>query len=141
MLKASQLRQISTHVWEIPAATRPDMKVPAYVYCKEEMLEAILSDRSLEQLMNVASLPGIVKAAIVMPDAHEGYGFPIGGVAATRWPDGIISPGGIGYDINCGVRLLITPMVFEEIAPRLESFSKALYTYVPSGPEKAGKCY
>lgn len=138
MLKASQLRQIHTHVWEIPASTRADMKVPAYVYCKEEMLAAILSDRSLEQLMNVASLPGIVKAAIVMPDAHEGYGFPIGGVAATRWPDGIISPGGIGYDINCGVRLLLTPLMFEDVAPRLESFSKALYTYVPSGTGKGG---
>ena len=70
------------------------------------MLDALLQDKSLEQLINVATLPGIKKAAIVMPDAHEGYGFPIGGVAATTWPDGVISPGGIGYDINCGVRLL-----------------------------------
>ncbi len=119
--------------------TRPDMKVPAYVYCKEEMLEAILGDRSLEQLMNVATLPGIVKAAIVMPDAHEGYGFPIGGVAAMRWPDGIISPGGIGYDINCGVRLLLTPLFYDDVVNKLEAFSKELYESIPSGTGKGGE--
>lgn len=139
MLQLSQLKKISDTMWEIPASTKPGMQVPAFVYCKEEMLESILSDRSLEQLMNVASLPGIEKAAIVMPDAHEGYGFPIGGVAATRWPDGIISPGGIGYDINCGVRLLITPLYYDDIAGKLEIFSKELYHTIPSGTGKGGE--
>lgn len=115
------------------------MLVPAYVYCKQEMLEHILSDRSLEQLINVASLPGIEKAAIVMPDAHEGYGFPIGGVAATRWPEGLISPGGIGYDINCGVRLLLTPLNYEDVAGKLESFSQELAVTIPSGTGKGGE--
>jgi tRNA-splicing ligase RtcB len=139
MLQASQLKKITGYLWEIPVTTRPDMKVPAHVYCKEEMLEAVLGDRSLEQLMNVATLPGIVKAAIVMPDAHEGYGFPIGGVAATHWPDGIISPGGIGYDINCGVRLLLTPLFYDDIANKLEAFSKELYESIPSGTGKGGE--
>ncbi|MCB0570081.1 MAG: RtcB family protein, partial [Phaeodactylibacter sp.] len=80
------------------------MRVPARVYALEKLLDAILDDRSLEQLANVATLPGILRASMVMPDVHEGYGFPIGGVAATAYPDGVISPGGIGYDINCGVR-------------------------------------
>ncbi|MDP4262238.1 MAG: RtcB family protein [Bacteroidota bacterium] len=139
MLQASQLIKITDYLWEIPKTIRPDMKVPAYVYCKKEMLEAILDDRSLEQLINVATLPGIEKAAIVMPDAHEGYGFPIGGIAATHWPEGIISPGGIGYDINCGVRLLITPLPYDGIADKLETFSKKLYESVPSGTGKGGE--
>lgn len=139
MLQASQLKKISNYLWEIPMSTQPGMQVPAYVYCKEEMLEAILKDRSLDQLMNVACIPGIVKAAIVMPDAHEGYGFPIGGVAATHWPEGIISPGGIGYDINCGVRLLLTPLDYEDIVNKLEDFSKELYITIPSGTGKGGE--
>lgn len=139
MLQASQLKKISNYLWEIPMSTQPGMQVPAYVYCKEEMLEAILKDRSLDQLMNVACIPGIVKAAIVMPDAHEGYGFPIGGVAATHWPEGIISPGGIGYDINCGVRLLLTPLDYEDIVNKLEDLSKELYITIPSGTGKGGE--
>ncbi len=137
-MNRAQLRQLHDQLWEIPASTRPDMQVPAHIYCQPDMLEAILSDRSLEQLINVASLPGIVKAAIVMPDAHEGYGFPIGGIAATRWPDGIISPGGIGYDINCGVRLLLTSADVDAVSPRLEQLSRALYDYIPSGTGKGG---
>jgi tRNA-splicing ligase RtcB len=139
MLQLSQLKKITDYLWEIPVTTKPGMKVPAYVYCKEDMLEAILNDRSLEQLINVAALPGIEKAAIVMPDAHEGYGFPIGGIAATHWPDGIISPGGIGYDINCGVRLLLTPLFYDDIAGKLETFSEELYETIPSGTGKGGE--
>ncbi len=81
------------------------MRVPARVFADEEILAAIREDRSLEQLQNVATLPGIVGAALAMPDVHQGYGFPVGGVAATAPPDGVVSPGGVGYDINCGVRL------------------------------------
>ena len=101
-------------LWEIPQTFRPQMRVPARVIASETLLDAIMEDRSLVQLVNVASLPGIIGASLVMPDVHEGYGFPIGGVAATLYPDGAISPGGIGYDINCGVRLLTSQQNAEE---------------------------
>src|SRR5919205_80496 len=102
----SEPRRIDDTLFEIPAEARPDMRVPARVFADEEILEAIRLDHSLEQLQNVATLPGIVDAAYAMPDIHQGYGFPVGGLAATEVPDGVVSPGGVGYDINCGVRLL-----------------------------------
>src|ERR687892_273397 len=104
-----KLRQIDETLWEIPATERADMRVPARVFADAALLDEIRSDRSLEQLENVATLPGVVGAAIAMPDIHEGYGFPVGGLAATEPPDGVVSPGGVGYDINCGVRLLPAP--------------------------------
>jgi tRNA-splicing ligase RtcB len=137
-MKQEQLNRLGPQLWEIPVTARPGMRVPAHIYAIEELLPALLQDRSLDQLMNVATLPGIRKAAMVMPDAHEGYGFPIGGVAATSYPDGIISPGGIGYDINCGVRLLITEKSFDEVSSRLEILSKQLYAEIPSGTGKGG---
>ena len=98
-------------MYEIPQSFRSDMRVPARIYLSESMFEDIKEDLSLLQLVNVASLPGIQKYAIAMPDIHQGYGFPIGGVAATCDSEGgVISPGGIGYDINCGVRLLAANM-------------------------------
>src|SRR6266511_3452858 len=102
-------------LWEIPSDARPDMRVPARVFADEELLAAIESDQSLDQLQNVATLPGIVEAALAMPDIHQGYGFPVGGVAATELPDGVVSPGGVGYDINCGVRLLAAPFSADEL--------------------------
>ena len=132
------LIRIGPQLWEIPMTAKPGMRVPAHVYASEELLPALLQDRSLEQLMNVATLPGIRKAAMVMPDAHEGYGFPIGGVAATNYPDGVISPGGIGYDINCGVRLLKTEKTYTDVASHLEELSKQLYAEIPSGTGKGG---
>src|ERR671922_114467 len=108
-------RWIEDTLWEIPASARDDMRVPARVFADEELLEAILADRSLEQLQNVATLPGIVEAAIAMPDIHQGYGFPVGGLAATAAADGVVSPGGVGYDINCGVRLLVAPVAAAEL--------------------------
>ena len=101
----TELRQLDETLWEIPASERPGMRVPARVFADPELLQAIRTDRSLEQLQNVATLPGVVEAALAMPDIHQGYGFPVGGLAATEPPDGVISPGGVGYDINCGVRL------------------------------------
>ncbi|MER3426397.1 MAG: RNA-splicing ligase RtcB, partial [Thermoleophilia bacterium] len=100
----SELVQIEEVLWEIPASARPDMRVPARVFADRELLEAIARDESLVQLQNVATLPGVVGAALAMPDIHQGYGFPVGGVAAMELPDGVVSPGGVGYDINCGVR-------------------------------------
>ncbi|MDX1683749.1 MAG: RtcB family protein [Saprospiraceae bacterium] len=133
-----RLQKISEVLWQIPKDTRKDMRVPAWIFSKENMLEALLSDRSLDQLVNVATLQGIQKAAIVMPDAHEGYGFPIGGVAATSYSNGVISPGGIGYDINCGVRLLVTQLDYKDIEHHLEELSKELYRQVPSGLGQGG---
>ncbi len=138
-MKKEQLRRINDYLWEIPRETRPDMRVPAHVYALEEMLEVLLQDRSLEQLINVATLPGIRRAAIVMPDAHEGYGFPIGGVAATRYPDGVISPGGIGYDINCGVRLLISELDYDDVKDHLSQLASELFRQIPSGVGKGGR--
>lgn len=114
------------------------MRVPARVYAHERMLDAILGDRSLEQLVNVATLPGILDHALVMPDVHEGYGFPIGGVAAFDPDEGVISPGGIGYDINCGVRLLRSRLKFPDVEARLPDLVRALGRHVPSGVGKGG---
>ena len=132
------LKKITDYLWEIPVSTGKDMKVPGLVYTTQAMIESISSDRSLQQLINVSCLPGIQKAALVMPDVHEGYGFPIGGVAATLYPDGAISPGGIGYDINCGVRLLKSDTTIKDIYNRIEVLSKEIYNIVPSGVGKSG---
>ncbi len=134
----SELRRIDDTLWEIPAGARPDMRVPARIFADEELLAAIEQDRSLEQLQNVATLPGIVGAALAMPDIHQGYGFPVGGLAATEPPDGVVSPGGVGYDINCGVRLLAAPFTDEELADRREALVHAIARNVPAGAGKSG---
>jgi tRNA-splicing ligase RtcB (3'-phosphate/5'-hydroxy nucleic acid ligase) len=132
------LRHVSEVEWEIPAAARPDMRVPARVFADEELLDAIRADGSLEQLENVATLPGIVDAALAMPDVHLGYGFPVGGVAATELPDGVISPGGVGYDINCGVRLLALPCSVDELGSRREALVHELSRSIPAGRGRRG---
>jgi tRNA-splicing ligase RtcB len=132
------LHRIHDHLWEIPKTYRADMRVPARVYASETMLDAILRDRSLEQLVNVTTLPGIRRYAIAMPDVHEGYGFPIGGVAAVDARDGAISPGGIGYDINCGVRLLRSAKSFSELQPILAKLTHSIAREVPSGVGRGG---
>jgi len=119
--------------WRIPKSYKREMRVDAILYATEKMLEHIKRDMALEQLANVATLPGIVSYAIAMPDIHWGYGFPIGGVAAMDTETGVISPGGVGYDINCGVRLLRTDLTYEEVAPKLEELVDALYHLVPAG--------
>lgn len=129
----SDLVQVSAHVWEIPRSFRDDMRAPARLYADEALLDDALGDRSLEQLVNTATLPGIIKYAIAMPDIHQGYGFPIGGVVATRLPEGVISPGGVGYDINCGVRLLASEASAQEISPFLVELASTLYRNCPSG--------
>jgi tRNA-splicing ligase RtcB len=133
------LRRIDETLWEIPADARADMRVPARVFADAELLEAIRGDRSLEQLQNVATLPGIVEAALAMPDVHQGYGFPVGGLAATAAPDGVISPGGVGYDINCGVRLLALPLTRQELGERCEALVHEISRLVPAGAGKEGK--
>jgi tRNA-splicing ligase RtcB len=129
----SEPRRIDETLYEIPADTRPDMRVPARVFADDEILAAIVRDRSLEQLENVATLPGIVDAAIAMPDIHQGYGFPVGGLAATELPDGVVSPGGVGYDINCGVRLLALPVTDRELGDRRQALVHEISRSVPAG--------
>jgi len=129
----SDLVRVSQYLWEIPRSFRDDMRVPARLYADEALLDDALGDRSLDQLVNTATLPGIVKYAIAMPDIHQGYGFPIGGVVATQLPEGVISPGGVGYDINCGVRLLASEASVQEISPFLAELASVLYRNCPSG--------
>ena len=119
---------------EIPVTARAGMRVPARVYADDTLWGPISSDRSLEQLINVATLPGVTGCVYAMPDVHEGYGFPVGGVAAMRASDGVISPGGVGYDINCGVRLLASDLDLETARPRLEAAVHDLSRSIPSGP-------
>ena len=139
MIQQKDLEQISPYIWEIPKSFRDDMRVPARIFASRRILNKVLTDRSIEQLVNATTLPGIVGYAIAMPDVHQGYGFPVGGVAATRLPDGVISPGAIGYDINCGVRLLAANLDAEEIEPWVGDLATALYANCPSGVGKGGR--
>jgi tRNA-splicing ligase RtcB len=139
MSEGSPLTRIDDTLWEIPVTARADMRVPARVFADAELLDAIRSDLSLEQLQNVATLPGIVDAALAMPDIHQGYGFPVGGVAAFETPDGIVSPGGVGYDINCGVRLLTLPLTEAELGGRREALVHEISRAIPAGAGKEGR--
>jgi tRNA-splicing ligase RtcB len=132
-MRKQDLSRIGPYLWEIPTSFRDDMRVPVRIFADDRLLEAALQDRSLEQAVNAATLPGLVGQVVVMPDVHQGYGFPIGGVAATELPHGVISPGGIGYDINCGVRLLSTHIPLDEARPLLDDLANALYANCPSG--------
>jgi tRNA-splicing ligase RtcB len=139
MFRKYNLTKINDYLFEIPKNFRADMRVPVRIYSDKKMLESVLEDRSLEQAVNVATLPGILKYSLAMPDIHEGYGFPIGGVAAIKWDGGVVSPGGIGYDINCGVRLLLSQVYFKDLKPHLADLADALYRRVPSGVGSTGK--
>ena len=138
-IKKQEFRRVEEYVYELPAGTRPHMRVPARIYADDDILEAALGDRSVIQLVNTTSLPGVVRYTLAMPDIHQGYGFPIGGVAATELPSGVISPGGIGYDINCGVRLATSTIMLEEVQPHLEKLVGALFRAVPAGVGKGGQ--
>ncbi len=133
MLIKQNLKKINDYLWEIPRTYRSDMRVPARVYANEKMLDQIFRDKSLEQLVNVTTLPGIQKYALAMPDCHEGYASPIGGVAAIKISGGIISPGMQGYDINCGMKLLKSGLFEKETKPYLEKLASEIQEQVPSG--------
>ncbi|MFM1849017.1 MAG: hypothetical protein RL417_2491 [Pseudomonadota bacterium] len=135
----ADLIEMSPYLFEVPASFRADMRAPARFYTRADLIEAILSDTSVDQLVNVATLPGIDPYALAMPDMHQGYGFPIGGVAPIRSSDGVISPGGVGYDINCGVRLLLSPFTRADIADRLEGLATQLSRDIPSGVGRGGE--
>jgi tRNA-splicing ligase RtcB (3'-phosphate/5'-hydroxy nucleic acid ligase) len=138
MIRIQDLTRISDHEWEIPRTFRPDMRVPVRIFATRTLLDPIAEDKSLEQAVNAATLPGLVGHVVVMPDMHQGYGFPIGGVAATDFPGGVISPGGIGYDINCGVRLLASSLQADDAAPYIHTLATLLNRYCPSGVGQAG---
>ncbi|MBU0741938.1 RtcB family protein, partial [bacterium] len=128
--------RISDTLWEIPR--RGGMRVPGRIYARRDMLPDISRDKAHEQVMNVAHLPGIVGHALAMPDIHWGYGFPIGGVAAFDADEGVISPGGVGYDINCGVRLLAGDLDVEAIRAQAGALAEAMFAAVPSGVGSRG---
>ena len=133
MIAAKYFQQVSAYIWELSPDYVARMRVPVRIVGSRAIFEQAFRDESVQQLINVAMLPGIVKYAMAMPDMHQGYGFPIGGVAAFDYRHGIISPGGVGYDINCGVRLLASNMLAEEVRPHLEQLTATLYRYCPSG--------
>lgn len=131
-MKAPTIHTIHDYLHEIPASYKKGMRVPARIYASKNLIEN-MDDSVLDQITNVCFLPGIIKHALCMPDGHSGYGFPIGGVAAIDPNDGVISPGGIGFDINCGVRLMATSLTYDEVKPRLKTLVNALFNQVPSG--------
>jgi len=139
MVSRSDFKRVNDYIFEVPRSFRADMRVPARFYADDSLLSNALEDKSLEQLVNTATLPGIVGYALAMPDIHQGYGFPIGGVVATALPDGVISPGGVGYDINCGVRLLGTHLDVHEVEPYLDDLATALQRNCPSGVGQGGE--
>ena len=139
MVRLEDLIRRGPWEWELPATVRNDMVVPVRVFAGAELLQAVGSDASLEQAANAATLPGVVGEVLVMPDVHQGYGFPIGGVAATELPSGAISPGAIGYDINCGVRLLASKVELESVRGVMDDLASALDTACPSGVGKGGR--
>lgn len=139
MIDRKAIHRLNPYLYEIPRSYRSDMRVPARIYADAALLEQIMQDQSLEQVVNTATLPGIVRYALAMPDIHQGYGFSIGGVVATDPAQGgVISPGGVGYDINCGVRLLASELEEGEVRPHLGDLATALYQRVPSGVGESG---
>lgn len=138
MIEFKDFEKISEFEWEIPLSYRNDMKVPVRVFASEEIVKQALKDKSLLQAVNSACLPGLQNYVCVMPDVHQGYGFPIGGVAATDYQSGVISPGGIGYDINCGVRLLSSNISLKDAESELDTLANLLFQEVPTGVGRGG---
>jgi tRNA-splicing ligase RtcB (3'-phosphate/5'-hydroxy nucleic acid ligase) len=137
MTSLKDIRKISDTVWEIPMTYKECMRVPARIYATEKLIRE-MDDGVIDQVTNVASLPGIVNYAYCMPDGHWGYGFPIGGVAAMDARTGVISPGGIGFDVNCGMRLVLTNLTYDEVKPHLRELVDKLFARVPAGVGSSG---
>ena len=128
------LKQIDPYRWELPQDYKPGMRVPGLIFADRAMIEQLEDgDQAIEQVANVATLPGIVGRSLAMPDIHWGYGFPIGGVAAMRVEDGVVSPGGVGFDINCGTRVITTALREDELRPKLRELVNQLYRDAPPG--------
>ncbi|MCH7966005.1 MAG: RtcB family protein [Thaumarchaeota archaeon] len=137
-MSASTPKKIGENQYQIDADSNLGMRVPVRIYADEPLLQKMLSDRTIMQARNVASIPGIVGQSIVLPDGHEGYGFPVGGVAAMDAEEGMISPGGVGYDINCGVRLLRTNLTEQAVRSKLKELVNDLFSSIPSGVGSKG---
>jgi tRNA-splicing ligase RtcB len=135
----ADLKPTAPYTWEIPRSFRNDMRVSARLYASREMVDHLLDERALDQLVNTATLPGVLEPALAMPDIHQGYGFPIGGVVAVRADDGVISPGGVGYDINCGVRLLASGATYAGIKDRIGPLATQMQRDVPTGVGRGGR--
>ncbi|MGC8656818.1 MAG: RtcB family protein [Thermoplasmata archaeon] len=134
-----QLEKIDEFIYKIKKDTEKKMRTDALLFSDESMLQKIMEDNSLQQLVNISTLPGIVGNASAMPDIHFGYGFPIGGVAAFDLNEGVVSPGGVGYDINCGVRLIKTDLMYDAVYPHIENLINVLFSNIPSGVSKKRK--
>lgn len=133
------LQKVDNYRWRIPKSYKPGMRTEGVIYATETMIAHIRQDQAPEQVANVAFLPGIVGASMAMPDIHWGYGFPIGGVAGMRYEDGVVSPGGVGYDINCGVRLLRTDLTIDDLAGKVRDLADQFYLNIPAGVGGEGK--
>ncbi len=133
-----RVKKISEFEYRIDPEPTKGMKVPVTIYANDLLISKMVTDRTIDQAANVATLPGIKKHVVVLPDGHEGYGFPVGGVAATDLEKGVISPGGVGYDINCGVRLIRTNLTERDVMPRLKDLVNELFSSVPSGVGSEG---
>ncbi|HEX5457811.1 MAG TPA: RtcB family protein [Candidatus Nitrosotalea sp.] len=131
-------KKIREMEYRIEADPSKGMKVPVTIYADEKLLQKMLTDRTIQQAVNVSTIPGVLKHVVVLPDGHEGYGFPVGGVAAMDAENGMISPGGVGYDINCGVRLIKTNLTEKDVRPRLKDLVTELFTSIPSGVGSKG---
>jgi tRNA-splicing ligase RtcB len=134
-----KVERVGPYLWRIPQDAKPGMRVPGLILADDALMAQIRRDASLEQVANAATLPGIVKASLAMPDIHQGYGLPVGGVVATDADEGVVSPGGVGYDINCGVRLLRTALTEQELLARIDPLVEALFQAVPAGVGSKGR--
>ncbi len=132
------LNRLDAFAYEIPQSYKPGMRTSGLIFIDEPMIAQLRQDQAAEQVANVAAMPGIVGRSLAMPDIHWGYGFPIGGVAAFDHDEGVISPGGIGYDIDCGVRLLRTRLTVDEVRPKIRELVDAMFHNVPSGVGEGG---
>jgi tRNA-splicing ligase RtcB len=126
-----RVKKVSDLVYRIDPDPAKGMKVPVTIYASESLISKMVTDRTVDQAANVATLPGVKKHVVVLPDGHEGYGFPVGGVAATDLEEGVISPGGVGYDINCGVRLIRTNLTQRDVGTRLKDLVNELFRSIP----------
>ena len=133
-----RVRKISDLIFQVEKNESKGMKVPVTIYANDNLISTMITDRTIDQATNVATLPGVIKHVVVLPDGHEGYGFPVGGVAATDFEEGVVSPGGVGYDINCGVRLIRTGLNEAELRPRLKDLVNELFKSIPTGVGSEG---
>src|SRR3989337_2583576 len=138
-LQIHQLEKLDDYRWLVPRGTKAGMLTDALIFADERLVQDLLKDLSLVQAINVAMLPGSVGRALAMPDIHQGYGFPIGGVAAVDEQEGAVSPGGVGFDINCGVRLLSSSLTLDETRPRLRDLVHQLFRDIPSGTGQSSR--